>query len=50
MEFEAVGGISVSNLGFEIGGQVYDINCAKGAFLRTDTTADTQSLRDVGNF
>jgi len=62
MEFECVGGVSVSNVGLEIGRQVENLNSLewasgrqpilrhnlqiKDSLLHTDTTTDTQLFRD----
>lgn len=48
MKFEAVGGISVGDLCVQIGGQVDDGNGVEWAFLRTDTTSNTETLGDEG--
>lgn len=49
MELETVGRITVGDLAFQVGGQVDDVNCAKWAFLRTDTTSNAQRLGDEGD-
>jgi hypothetical protein len=41
MELEAVGRISMRNVGLEVCWQVDDVDCAEWAFLRTDATANT---------
>lgn len=46
MKLEAVGGVTVGDLGLQVGGQVDDVNGAEGTFLRTDTATDTQTLGD----
>jgi hypothetical protein len=46
MQLEAVGGVSVRNMGLEVGWKVDDIDGAKGAFLRTDAAANTQTFRN----
>ena len=45
MKFEAIGSVSVGDLGLKIGRQVNDIDCPKWAFLWTYPTPDTQALR-----
>lgn len=40
MQFEAVGRVPVGDLCLEIGGEVDDIDGAKGTFLRADTAAN----------
>lgn len=49
MELEAVGRVSVRDLGLEVGRQVYDGDGAKGAFLRADAAANAEGLGDEGN-
>lgn len=49
VELEAVGGVSVCNLGLEVGREVDDGNCAKGALLRADTATNTKALGEEGN-
>jgi len=49
MELEAVGRIAVGDLAFEVGGQVDDGDCAEGASLGADTTANTEGFRDEGD-
>ena len=49
VKLEAVRRVSVGNLGFEVGGQVDDVDGVEGAFLRADTATDTQALRDEGD-
>lgn len=39
----------MSDLGLEVGRQVDDVDSVEGAFLRADTTTDTQALRDEGD-
>lgn len=50
MELEAIGRVSVGNLGLEVGGQVDDGNGIEGALLGTDTTTDAEALRNEGYF
>lgn len=40
----------MGDLGFQVGGQVDDVNGAKGAFLGADTATNAQSFGDVGDF
>jgi hypothetical protein len=42
MKLEAVGRVSVSDMGLEVGGQVDDVDGSKGALLGTDTTSNTE--------
>jgi len=49
VELEAVCGITVRYLCFEVGGQVDDVNGVEGAFLWADTAPNTEPLRDEGN-
>jgi len=42
MELEAVGRVSVGDLGLEIGWQIDDADGVKGAFLRADTLSACQ--------
>ncbi len=41
MELEAVGRVSMGDVGLEVGGQVDDVNGSEWALLRTDAAADT---------
>jgi len=50
MKLEAVGRVSVRDLGLEICWQINDCNGSKWAFLRTDTTSNAQVLRYEGDF
>ena len=50
MQLETVCRVSVGDLGLEVRGQVDNVNCTEGTFLRADTATDTQPFRDVGNF
>lgn len=49
VQLEAVGRVSVGDLGLEVGGQVDDVDGVEGAFLGADTATDTQALRDEGD-
>lgn len=49
MQLEAVGRVSVGDLGLEVRGQVDDVDGVKGAFLGADAAPDTQALRDEGD-
>ena len=49
MELEAVGGVSVGDLGLEVGWQVDNADGAEGAFLWADTASNTQTLGEVGD-
>jgi hypothetical protein len=44
MKLEAVGRVSMRNMGFEICWKIDDIDGTKWAFLRTDTASDTQTF------
>jgi len=46
MELEAVGRVSMGDLGLEICWQIDDVDGTEGAFLRTDTTPDAKTLRN----
>ena len=50
VELEAVGRVSMGDLGLEVRGQVDDVDGVEGAFLRADTAADAEALRDEGDF
>lgn len=50
VELEAVGRVSMGDLGLEVGGQIDDVDGVKGAFLRADTATDTEALGDEGDF
>ena len=49
MEFETIGGISMSNLRLEVCGQVYDINGSEWTFLDAYTTSDAKALGNESN-
>lgn len=49
MQLEAVGRITMGDLGFKIGRQVDNVDGTEWAFLRTDTTTYAKALRDEGN-
>lgn len=49
MELEAVGRVTVGDLGLEIGRQVDDVDGVERALLGADTASDTKALRDEGN-
>ena len=49
MELKAIGGVSVSDLRFKIGGQVDDMNCTEWALLWAYTTTDAEALGDIGD-
>lgn len=49
MQLEAIGRVSVGDLGLEIGGQVDDVDGVERAFLWADTATDAQALRDEGD-
>jgi hypothetical protein len=49
MELEAVRGISMSNLRFEVGRQVDDADGRERAFLWADAATNAQAFGDEGN-
>ena len=49
MQLETIGRVTVGDLSLEIRWQVDDVDGTKRTFLWADTTADTQTLRDVGD-
>ena len=49
VKLEAVGGITVGDLGFQVGRQVDDVDGTERTFLGTDTATDTQALGDEGD-
>lgn len=49
MQLEAVGGVAVSDLALEVGGQVDDVDSVERAFLWANTASDTEALRDEGD-
>ena len=49
MQLEAVGRVSMGDLGLEIGGQVDDVDGVEGAFLWADTASDAEALRNEGD-
>lgn len=50
VELEAVGRVAVRHLRLEVGGQVDNVDGAKGAFFRADTASNAQLFRDKGDF
>lgn len=48
VELEAVGRVSMGNLGFQVGREVDDGDGREGAFLWADTASDTERLGDEG--
>lgn len=50
MKLEAVGRVSVRDLGFEVCGEVDDVYGTKRAFLWANAASNTESFRYVGNF
>jgi hypothetical protein len=46
VKLEAVGRITVGDLGFQVCGQVDNVDGTEGTFLRTDTATDTKAFRD----
>lgn len=50
MQLEAVGTVSVGDLGFEVGRQIDNVDRIEGTFLGTDTTSYAQALRYEGDF
>jgi hypothetical protein len=49
VKLEAVGRITVSDLGFQVCGQVDDVDGTERTFLRTDTATDAKAFRDEGD-
>jgi hypothetical protein len=49
MELEAVGRVSMRNMGLEIRWKVDDIDGAKWAFFRTDTATNTETFGNEGD-
>lgn len=49
MELKAVGGVSVGDLGLEVGGQVDDRNGVERTLLGADTTTNTKTFGDEGD-
>lgn len=49
VQLEAVGRVSMGDLGLEVRRQVDDVDSVEGTFLWADTASDAQPLRDEGN-
>jgi hypothetical protein len=49
VKLEAVRRVSMGDVGFEIGGEIDNVDSSEGAFLGTDTASDTKGLGDEGN-
>ena len=49
MQLEAVGGVSVGDFGFQVGGQVDNVNRTERTLLRTDTTTDAKTFGNEGD-
>jgi hypothetical protein len=49
MKLETVGGISVGDVGFEVGWQIDDRDCRKRTFLRADAATNTETFGDEGD-
>lgn len=49
VQFKAVGLESVGDFGFQVGGQVDDVNRAERALLGTDTTSNAKALGNEGD-
>ena len=49
VKLEAVGGVTVCDLAFEVCGQVDNLDGVEGALLGADTASDTQALTDEGD-
>jgi hypothetical protein len=49
MKFEAVGRVSMRNMGLEVGRQIDDVDGSKRAFFRTNAATNAQTLGDEGN-
>lgn len=50
MQFEAVRRVTVGDLAFEVGRQVYDVDGVERAFLRADTTSNAEAFTDESDF
>jgi hypothetical protein len=50
MKLKAVGRVSVGDMGFEVRWKIDDIDSTERALLWTDTTSNTKTLGDEGNF
>src|SRR3954447_17854376 len=50
MELEAVGGVSVGDMGFEVRWKIDDIYRTERAFLGANTTSTAKTLRYEGDF
>lgn len=50
MQLEAVGRISVRDLGLKVGWQIDDGDSIEGTFLRADTATNTQSFGNESDF
>ena len=49
MKLEAVGRISMSNMGLKIRGQIDNVDGSEWAFLRADTASNAEGFRDECN-
>jgi len=49
MQLERVGRVTVSDLLLQVGGQVDNVDSAKGATLHANTATNAEILRDEGN-
>lgn len=49
MKLEAVGGVSMGNLRFEIRWQIDNVDSSERALLWADTTSNAKTLGDEGN-
>jgi hypothetical protein len=49
MELEAVGRVSMRDVGFEVCWKIDNVNGAKWAFLRANTASNTQTFRNEGD-
>lgn len=49
VELEAVGRVAMGDFRLQVGGQVDDVDGAKGTFLRTDTASNAKAFGDEGD-
>lgn len=50
MQLEAIGRVSVGDLGLEVRGQIDNVDGIEGTLLRADTASNAESLGDEGDF
>lgn len=49
VQLETVGRVTVGDLGFQVGGQIDNVDGAEGTLLGTDTTTNAQALGNKGD-